>query len=164
MKDIALDRMEMNMERQKLCKGPRPKVLWMYSFFPLYLSCSMHFCSFHGLSCFPLCSDSFIAQTLLYLTLHMTNGNVPLVQTPCIASLFHAHLHPILGYAVYPCLFSSMLWLCHSPFHFCYASILEAVCLIPLISVYDSPLLTWVQDMNLYNIYWQIWYIHVHTN
>ena len=35
-----------------------------------------------------------------------------------------------------------------------YAYIPEAVCLTSLISVYDSPLLLWVQGIDLYDMYW----------
>ena len=69
----------------------------------------------------------------------MTNGNIPLVYISCTASPSHIHLHPMQGYALHFHFFSSMLWLCYSLFHLHYASILEAIHLIPLITTMTHP-------------------------
>ena len=86
-----------------------------------------------------LCVVIVLSHKHSLIFLHMTNGNIFLVQTPAqlllpmVISALCSAMHFISVF------FSSMLWLCHSLFHLHHACIPEAVHLIPLITDYDSP-------------------------
>ena len=92
-------------------------------------------------------SFTALVVSFMYLPFHVTNGNIPLVQTSCIASSS-------------PCLSLSCAGLCHlSP----YTSIFKAIHLIPLITAmthscfHRHRVWTYMEHISRSSIYMYIW-------